>query len=112
MKLNLYKLGGTDQRSERGVALVVTLLMLSVITFLAIAFLAMTQRDRAAVTSTMDVDGARNMSDAAFSRAQAEIVAQMSARGDVLSYDYMVSRNHINAKRLHEQRHQSDRRKL
>ena len=84
------------QCSERGIALVITLLMLSAITFLAVAFLAMSRRDRAAVTSTMDVDSARNMSDAAMNRAQAEIVAQMEARGDALSYDYMVSRNYIN----------------
>ena len=80
---------------KRGIALVITLLMLSAITFLAVAFLAMSQRDRAAVTATLDVDSARNMSDAALNRAQAEIVAQMLARGDVLSYDYMVSRNYI-----------------
>jgi hypothetical protein len=82
-------------RSERGIALVITLLMLSAITFLAVAFLAMSRRDRAAVTSTMDVDTARNASDAALNRAQAEIVAQMLAHGDALSYDYMVSRNYI-----------------
>jgi hypothetical protein len=75
--------------------LVITLLMLSAITFLAVAFLAMSRRDRAQVTATMDVDSARNMSDAALNRAQAEIVAQMEARGDALSYDYMVSQNYI-----------------
>jgi hypothetical protein len=80
---------------QRGIALVVTLLMLSVITFLAVAFLAMSRRDRAAVTATMDVDGARNMSEAALNRAQAEIIAQMMARGDALSYDYMVTHNYI-----------------
>ncbi len=83
------------QRSERGVALVITLLMLSAITFLAVAFLAMSRRDRAAMTTTLDVDSAHNMSDAALNRAQAEIVAQMEARGDALSYDYMVSRDYI-----------------
>jgi hypothetical protein len=84
------------RRSEGGIALVITLLMLSVITFLAVAFLAMSRRDRAAVTATMDADTSRNMSDAALNRAQAEIIAQMLAHGDALSYDYMVSRNFIN----------------
>jgi hypothetical protein len=96
MNLNFHNIGRRQQRSERGIALVITLLMLSVITFLAVAFLAMSRRDRAAVTATMDVDAARNMSDAALNRAQAEIIAQMLARGDALSYDYMVSRNYIN----------------
>ncbi|HUD46249.1 MAG TPA: hypothetical protein VMR33_05445 [Candidatus Baltobacteraceae bacterium] len=96
MKLTLHNEERRQQRSERGIALVITLLMLSAITFLAVAFLAMSRRDRAAVTATMDVDAARNMSDAAFNRAQAEIIAQMLAHGDALSYDYMVSRNYIN----------------
>ncbi|HEX4121838.1 MAG TPA: hypothetical protein VH619_14555, partial [Verrucomicrobiae bacterium] len=95
LKLHSLEARGKKQRSKRGIALVITLLMLSVITFLAVAFLAMTRRDRAAVTATMDVDGARNMSDAALNRAQAEVMARMIAQGDALSYDYMVSRNFI-----------------
>jgi hypothetical protein len=95
LKLHSLEARGEKQRSKRGIALVITLLMLSVITFLAVAFLAMTRRDRAAVTATMDVDGARNMSDAALNRAQAEVMARMIAQGDALSYDYMVSRNFI-----------------
>jgi hypothetical protein len=81
---------------ENGVALVITLLFLSVITFLAIAFLSMTRRDRSAVTATLDVDTARSMSDAALARAQTEIIAQMMAQTDILSYDYMASHNFIN----------------
>ncbi len=81
--------------TERAVALVITLLMLSVITFLAIAFLAMTKRDRSAVTATLDIDTARAMSDAALARAQAGIIAQMMAQKDVLSYDYSTSHNFI-----------------
>jgi hypothetical protein len=92
---------GTPRRGvrfggERGIALVVTLLMLSVITFLAIAFLAMSKRDQASVKTSLDSAAAKDMSDAALSRAQAEIVAQMMSRGDALSYDYMASHNYIN----------------
>ena len=87
---------GFQENAQRGVALVITLLMLSVITFLAIAFLSMTKRDRSAVTATLDVDTARAMSDAALARAQTEIIAQMMAQGDILSYDYMASHNFIN----------------
>ena len=85
---------------DSGVALVITLLLLSVITFLAIAFLAMTDRDKKAVTATLDVDTARSMSDAALARAQTEIVAQMMAQRDILSYDYTASHNYINPVRL------------
>jgi hypothetical protein len=97
MNLNLQSRGvsGGGSRREDGIALVVTLLMLSVITFLAVAFLAMTRRDRAATTASVDANGARSMSDAAFARAQVEIIARMMAQTDWLSYDYMVSRNYI-----------------
>jgi hypothetical protein len=84
-------------RKESAVALVITLLMLAVITFLAIAFLSMTNRDRKAVTATLDVDTARSMSDAALARAQTEIIARMMAQTDVLSYDYTASHNYISA---------------
>lgn len=84
------------QRTSRmGVALVITLLMLSVITFLAIAFLAMTSRDKAAVSATQDMENAKAMSDAALARAQTEIIAQMMSVTDVLSYDYRASHNYI-----------------
>jgi hypothetical protein len=81
--------------ANSAVALVITLLMLSVITFLAIAFLAMTNRDKKAVTASLDVDTARSMSDAALARAQTEIIAQMMAQEDILSYDYTASHNYI-----------------
>jgi hypothetical protein len=84
-------------KQDRAVALVITLLMLSVITFLAIAFISMTKRDRSAVTATLDVDTARTMSDAALARAQTEIIAQMMGQGDILSYDYMASHNYISS---------------
>jgi hypothetical protein len=82
-------------RATSGVAIVITLLMLSVITFLAIAFVAMSTRNRSAVSASMDTATARAMSDAALARAQAEVLAQMLAHGDPLYYDYMVSRNYI-----------------
>jgi Tfp pilus assembly protein PilX len=84
------------RRRKDGVALVITLLLLSVITFLAIAFLAMSRRNQSAVSASLDVTTARAMSETAQARAQAEILAQIMASGDPLNYDYMVSRNAIN----------------
>ncbi len=74
-----------------GVALVITLLMLSVITFLAVAFLSMTQRNRASIGAGLDQTSARTLADAAQARAEAEIMANMLAHGDPYYYDYMVS---------------------
>ena len=53
MILNLKSsaLSGGGRRRQDAIALVITLLMLSVITFLAVAFLAVTQRNRAASTA-------------------------------------------------------------
>ena len=74
------------RRAVRGVALVITLLMLSVITFLAIAFLAMSRQNKSAVSASLDVATARAASDAAQARAQAEIMAQILTSGDALQY--------------------------
>lgn len=80
---------------QSGVALVITLLMLSVITFMTVAFLAMSRRDRAAVTLTLSDKDARAMADAGLARAQAEIVVPMTTTKDLFNYDLMVSRNFI-----------------
>jgi hypothetical protein len=93
---SIQELRGARRRYQDAIALVITLLMLSVITFLAVAFLAMTRRDRAAAISSVDANGARTMSEAALARAQAEVMARMMAQTDWLSYDYMVSQNYIN----------------
>ena len=85
------------RRPSESVALVVTLLMLSVITFLAVSFLVMTQRNQADVGGTLDLTTARAMGSTAGARAQAEIIARMLAHTNVepLDYDYMVSRDYI-----------------
>jgi hypothetical protein len=87
---NTTREGACAPRNE-AVALVITLLMLSVITFLTIAFLAMSQRNKTAVSTSIDLANARAASDAARARATSEIIAQMMAHGDALYYDYMVS---------------------
>ncbi len=90
-------LGNTPSRcAQRGVALVITLIMLSVITFLTIAFLAISRRDRASVTTSINQTDARLMADAALARFQTELVSGMMARNDLMSYDLMLTRNYIN----------------
>ena len=79
-----------------GIALVITLLMLSVIAFLAVAFLVLTRTRRDSVTSTLDMESARAMSEAAQARAQSEIVAHLMAHHDLFNFDYMASHNFIN----------------
>jgi len=85
-----------DVGRQSGIALVITLLMLSVITFLAIALLVLTRGNRSQVDVTLDVKTAQNMSDAAESRAVSQIIARLQAHQDMLNYDYISSHNWIN----------------
>lgn len=85
-----------QRQQERGIALVVTLIMLSVITFTAVAFLFLSRTERSAVTVSTDLTDAKMMADHALGRAQAELAARMMANDDLLVYDHMVSTNYIN----------------
>ena len=83
-------------QSTRGVALVITLLMLSLITFLAVSFLSLSRRERASVTVSSEQTDAQLAVDAALARAEAEFVARVVARSNLFAYDMMVSTNFIN----------------
>ncbi len=81
---------------QRGVALIVTLLMLSVITVVAVTFLALSRRERASVAQTGNLTDARYMADAAGARAAAQISVPALATSNILNGDFTVSRNFIN----------------
>lgn len=81
--------------APRGIALVITLVMLSVVTLMAVTFLAVSRRERAAVTVFSDQVDARAMAEMALSRAQAELAARMHAATNLLNYDLLVSTNFI-----------------
>ncbi len=81
---------------QRGIALITTLLMLSVVTLMAVTFLAVSRRERASVTTSTDRLEARAMADAGLQRAEAEIISRVQAASNLLSYDFLVSTNFIN----------------
>lgn len=81
---------------RRGIALVVTLILLSVITFLAVAFLFLSQRERGAVVTSVDMTTARLSAEAAEQRAEAELLARIIANTNQFDYGLMVSTNLIN----------------
>lgn len=81
------------RQRQRGVALVITLVMLSVVTLMAVTFLAISRRERASVAVANDQNTARLMADTALARAQADVVARVMAHGSLLDYDLMVSTN-------------------
>jgi len=88
--------GMGKSRAPGGVALVITLIMLSVVTFMSVTFLALSRRERASITVTLDQTTAALMADAGLARAQAEAVSRIIARTNLSSYEFMVSTNYIN----------------
>ena len=67
------------RRTQSGVALVITLIMLSVITLIAVAFLLLSQRERASVASTMVATDAELMANTGLEASKAYILGQIIA---------------------------------
>ena len=87
-----------NRQSLSGIALVITLIMLSLTLVMALAFLAVSRRERNAVSTTADTATARLAADAALAAAQAQIAANILASTNVAAYSYglLVSTNFIN----------------
>src|SRR5207245_516698 len=81
---------------QRGVALVITLIMLSVITVVAVTFLALSRRERSSITQTLNLTDDKAMNDTALERAKAQIFTRILATTNMLNGDFAVSRNFIN----------------
>ncbi len=100
MKLNRHNWQPSTRDSrratlERGVALIVTVIMLSVITFLTVAFLALMGREKGSVKIATDQTIARLASDTARERAQAELLATILATTNLANFDLLVSTNFV-----------------
>lgn len=67
------------RHSEKGMALVITLMMLAIVTFMAVVFLALSRRERGNVKLQEDQMTARYAADNALAHAQANIIARMNA---------------------------------
>src|SRR5271154_2635068 len=80
----------------RGVALIITLILLSVTLFMAIAFLAISRRERGSVTTSVDTATARLAADSALANAQAQIIAGIFATTNPFNSSLLVSTNFIN----------------
>ncbi|MEI6566795.1 MAG: hypothetical protein WCR20_08960 [Verrucomicrobiota bacterium] len=81
--------------SRRGVALVITLVLLSVITFMAIAFLVLSRGEKSSVTTTTEQMMAKLAADTGVERAKASVMAPIITWGNEYRYDLMVSTNYI-----------------
>ena len=87
-----------NHKSTAGIALVITLILLSVTLIMAVAFLAIARRERNSVTTTTDTATARLATDTALAAAQAQIAANILASTNLAAYTYslLVSTNYIN----------------
>jgi hypothetical protein len=81
--------------SQRAVALIITVILLSLLTLMALAFLTMSQRERGAVTTTTDTASARLAADAALASAEAQIVANVLATTNPYNFGLIVSTNYL-----------------
>src|SRR5208282_153992 len=70
----------TTQQS--GVALVITLILLSVITFMAVTFLVLSYGERGSVATQTDLTVARLAADTALQRAQADLMGPILTSGN------------------------------
>jgi hypothetical protein len=84
------------RHSQRGIALVITLIMLAVTLVMAVAFLAIARRERNAATTATDTAVARLADDAALAAAQAQIAANILATTNPYNYSLLVSTNYQN----------------
>src|SRR5258708_18159814 len=66
---------------QRGVALIITLIMLSIITVMAVAFLALSRRERSSVVHSANSLDAELAASSALERAKAEILANIISSG-------------------------------
>ena len=82
--------------SRRGMALVITLILLSVTLIMAVAFLAMSRRERGSVTTATDTATARLATDSALAAVQAQIMANvLITNTGVYDYHLLSSTNFL-----------------
>src|ERR1700722_12683121 len=83
-------------RRERGIALVLTLILLSVTLVMAIAFLAISHREQGSVVTSTDTATARLAADSALASAESQIIANVLSTTNPFSFGLLVSTNYIN----------------
>ena len=85
-----------NHKFRHGVALIITLILLSVVTFMAITFLALSRRERSAVSTVTDTASARLAADAALANAEGQIMANALSTTNPYNFGLLVSTNYIN----------------
>jgi len=85
-----------NHKSQGGVALVITLILLSVTLVMALAFLAISSHERGSVSTQTDTATTRLAADAGLAAAEAQIAANVLSATNPYSFGLLVSTNYIN----------------
>lgn len=81
---------------QRGVALIVTLILLAVTLVMALAFLAISRRESSSVTTQTAQMTAQQAADSALAAAEAQIAANILASTNPYNLGLLVSTNYVN----------------
>jgi len=81
---------------ERGVALVITLILLSVITVMAVTFLVVSRSQHGSVATTTDTTTARLSAESGFEEAKSRLISPILAFTNAMVADLIVSTNFNN----------------
>lgn len=84
--------GERARSSQRGVALVLTLIMLAIITIVTVVFLATTRRNRLSVTVRKAQTDAELATEHAFQHANTKVIERLLRETNLLAFDFFVSR--------------------
>jgi hypothetical protein len=88
----------SGRAGQRGVALIISLILLAVITFMAVTFLVVSRSERGAVSTSTDQTIAREAANTAADRAIAEALASIMAWTNAGNYQLAVSTNYISSR--------------
>jgi hypothetical protein len=97
LKPSTFNFQPSTRRRERGVALIITLILLSVTLVMAVAFLAISRRERGSVATESDATTAKFAADSALAHAEARMVAQILVTTNPYVQPLLVSTNYYNA---------------
>ena len=89
------KQSSNGQRSQRGIALVITLILLSVITFMAVTFLVVSRHEAEQVDTTTQQNVAKFAAIGIEQQAEAQISALMLGRTNGYNFGLLVSTNYV-----------------
>ncbi len=89
--------GRTPPKAEAGVALVITLILLAVITFMAVTFLVVSRTEKGAVNQTSEQTMAEGAANGGTEMALAQMLSTSIAFTNQFSSGLLVSTNFINA---------------